>query len=367
MRFIALSLLILTASFTARFAWAYPEMIRHGYVNCTACHISPAGGGVLTQYGRGLSAELLSTFGTEKEAQFLHGALPMEKVDEWLAIGGGYRGLQFHYENDQRKDGQWIDMQGLIETAIKFKEWTFDFAFGVFGSNSDWKSYASRYYLMNQLNDYVSIRAGRFTPQFGLNIPAHTSPTRGFLGFGANKERDALEAQFNDENWTAVGTYSESIVRNNNEIEKGIALKLERVLTDTMKPGISYWKGETPSVERQILGVHGLVGFSKSFFLLGEIDWQETKNKNSGALNHTLSTYHKLGYEFYKGVVGAVLADVQLNKLEDPATRVIHYGLGLQFFPRPHFVLEGTWTREQAPAVTSVEGDYAWFLFHYYL
>lgn len=364
MRFFALALV----TFASSLAFAYPEMIRHGYVNCTACHISPAGGGVLTQYGRGLSAELLSTWGTEKEAQFMHGALPMEKVDEWLAIGGGYRGLQYHYENDQRKDGQWIDMQGLIETAAKFKTWTVDFAFGVFEANSVWKSYVSRYYVMNNLNDYVSLRAGRFTPQFGLNIPAHTSPTRGNLGFGANKERNAFEAQYADEAWTVTGTYSESIDRTgSSEIEKAVAFKLERAVTDIIKPGISVWKGETPSQQRQLMGLHGLIGFTKDFFLLSEIDWQETRIKDSGAISHTLSTYHKLGYEVHKGVVGFLLADGQLNKLEDPGSRVLHYGMGVQFFPRPHFALEATWTREQAPAATSVEGDYAWFLFHYYL
>ena len=29
-------------------AWAYPEMVRHNYPNCTSCHVSPSGGGVLT-------------------------------------------------------------------------------------------------------------------------------------------------------------------------------------------------------------------------------------------------------------------------------------------------------------------------------
>ena len=39
---------------------AFPEMIRHGYINCNACHVSPAGGGLLTAYGRTISKELLS-------------------------------------------------------------------------------------------------------------------------------------------------------------------------------------------------------------------------------------------------------------------------------------------------------------------
>jgi hypothetical protein len=33
---------------------AYPNMIRLGYPNCTACHVSPQGGGVLNRYGKGI-------------------------------------------------------------------------------------------------------------------------------------------------------------------------------------------------------------------------------------------------------------------------------------------------------------------------
>jgi hypothetical protein len=38
----------------ARPSFAYPTMIRLGYVNCAACHIAPQGGGLLNAYGRGI-------------------------------------------------------------------------------------------------------------------------------------------------------------------------------------------------------------------------------------------------------------------------------------------------------------------------
>src|ERR1700722_15897581 len=51
-------------------AFAFPEMARHGYTQCTACHVSPAGGGVLTEYGRELSSDLLSTWSHGNESAF---------------------------------------------------------------------------------------------------------------------------------------------------------------------------------------------------------------------------------------------------------------------------------------------------------
>lgn len=348
-------------------AHAFPEMIRYGYVNCTACHVSPAGGGVLTPYGRSLSSEILSTWGSEKEAQFLHGALPMEKVNEWLLVGGDYRGLQYHYENDKVKDGEWINMQGLVEAAVKFKTWTLNLASGKFDNNGAWTPEVTRFYVMDQITDYVSARLGRFVPQFGLNIPEHISPTRGFLGFGAYSERDAAEIQYADENWTATATYSKAPGDHPDSEEKAVALRIEKVFADTFKPGLSLWRGENDQFSRQIYGVHGLFGFNRKFFLLSEVDWQEKNFKSAKNLQHSAVTYQKLGYEFYKGVVGLCLADGELSTLENPDSQIYHYGLGLQFFPRPHFELETAWTLEHAPQITSVESNYAWILLHYYL
>lgn len=361
------ALLLSALLFAPIFANAFPEMIRYGYVNCTACHTSPGGGGVLTPYGRGLSAELLSTWGSEKEAQFLHGAINLETVNEWLSVGGDYRGLQYHYENDQVKDGQWINMQGALEAAIRIKNWVFNYAFGRFEENSSWSTETNHYYVMFQPNDYLSFRAGRFLPQFGLSIPEHISPTRGPLGFGANDERNAAEAQFANENWTVTCTYSIAPKDLTNSDEKAWAVKIERVFADTLKPGISYWSGDLPQSRRQILGLHGLLGFTKKFFWLTEFDWQEETTKSTSAIQRSGATYQKWGYEFHKGVIGLLVADAQRTTLESPATQTAHYGLGIQFFPRPHFELEGVWMKERAPQITAKEGDYAWLLLHYYL
>ena len=62
-------------------AQAFPEMIRLGYVNCTSCHVSPNGGGLLTDYGRSISSEALSTWAKPKEELPGHGFLP--EPPEW--------------------------------------------------------------------------------------------------------------------------------------------------------------------------------------------------------------------------------------------------------------------------------------------
>ncbi len=51
---VKLALVIAGAALLGPNAMALPTMIRLGYVNCAACHISPQGGGLLNAYGKGI-------------------------------------------------------------------------------------------------------------------------------------------------------------------------------------------------------------------------------------------------------------------------------------------------------------------------
>ena len=72
MRWNGLSLIFVFSVLTMNFANAFPEMVRHGYTNCTACHVAANGGGILTPYGSTLSEEVLSTWHFEGEGSFLY-------------------------------------------------------------------------------------------------------------------------------------------------------------------------------------------------------------------------------------------------------------------------------------------------------
>ena len=50
----ALVLATVAALAHAHVATALPTMVRLGYGDCAACHVSPQGGGPLTVYGRGI-------------------------------------------------------------------------------------------------------------------------------------------------------------------------------------------------------------------------------------------------------------------------------------------------------------------------
>ena len=80
-------------------ARAFPELIRHGYVNCLTCHVSPSGGGALNDYGRTFSGEGLSTWTSKNEESVLEGLVKRKQIPAWLSVGGDVRAGQIGSRN----------------------------------------------------------------------------------------------------------------------------------------------------------------------------------------------------------------------------------------------------------------------------
>jgi hypothetical protein len=361
-------------------AQAFPEMVRSGYTNCTSCHVSPTGGGLLTDYGRNLSSEVLSTWGNAQEAQIAHGIFgpkPEEKeeVNHWLGIGADVRAVQTRYENDFVKVGRFIWMQAMLDVGYRLGSWTGVMSIGKFDNKGEgtWSPYSERFYLMKQLDDANLIRVGRFIPAFGLNLPDHISSTRGGprrngLGFGISQERDAAEWHYIGENWNTALGFSEGPRDNITPFEQSIYGQVQRAFLEHYKVGMSLWSGHGKDSQRQIAAVHGLFGFTPHFYLVSELDAQILHNNGDSGPNQLgLFGDHKLGWEFYKGMhVFALLDHLKADsRFENQFSRRI--GGGLQFFPRPHFEILGAWTKELVKSDSNKEGDYAWLLLHYYI
>ncbi len=344
-------------------AWAFPELIRFQYNNCTACHVAPSGGGTLTSYGRSLSSEVLSTWGSEKEAGFLHGILDREALEKWILPGGDIRAVQVHREDENSKSGRFIKMQADVSAAVVDDRWAVAATVGDLDVDT-WNSYSTSYYGMLKPYDELSIRAGRFTPQYGLYIRDHIAFIRSFLGFGLDANRDVEEVQWTGLVWTTSLSYSKQF--NIVYPESAYSFQSQYFFADSYKIALNYWKGRSELMERDVLGFWSLFGFTQKVFWLNEVDWQ---NKKVGDLiTRSFVTYQKLGYTLVKGLDLLLLGEFQKGDLSDASTEINRYGLGFQFYPRPHFELSGAWTKQKTLALTTGrEADYAWLLLHYYL
>ena len=357
-----LTFLFLTTILFTTQVFAYPEMIRHHYVNCLACHESPSGGGLLTPYGRGLSAEVLSTWGSAQEAKPFYGALDKPYLKNWFNIGGDLRAVQLHTENSQIKTGKFIRMQTGIETSLKYKNFKFVSFFGKQEKDNMVRGKFPRYYLQYQALEEVTIRAGRFIPNFGINIAEHIFATRRGLGFDQGSERDQIEAMWSGEKWNSSFTYSKQVeTPTNSNLESAANAQLNYSFFDSFRIGGDLWLGTLNGISREIYGAHALLGFTKKLYYLTEFDFQNDFTKKTGLFH-----FSKLGYEFIKGTHVVIIEDYQKSDLNNGFTLANSYGAGLEWYPRPHFDFEGIWSKKRVAIQSNEYSDYAYLMMHYY-
>jgi hypothetical protein len=362
----------------ARFSFAFPEMVRHNYVNCTACHVSPSGGGVLTAYGRSMAKEVLSTWGYEGEEGPGHGLI--KQTPEWLILGGDVRWVQTYLDTPAVREGDAFWMQSDLELGVQNKKWI---AVGTIGAEGGPDSYSERgefisrrHYLNYRPTEQISLRAGRFTPQFGINQANHTLVTRGGLppaglsglGFMPGTETYNMEAawigdQFDVFATGIMGRPDDPNVRAN----KGAALSTSYALFDKHKIGASYWRTQTDTQRREMYGAWGILGFTHHFFILAEIDYLGTRNRQSDAFRQQYVSYLRVNYEWRQGVHAYIFnQNTDLMRTGDlPHAESI--GLGIQLFPRPHFEINAEFQHVGNTNSFAGVSDAGMLLLHYYL
>lgn len=350
-------------------AKAYPELIRFGYVNCISCHASPSGGGLMNDYGRSFSGEGLSAFARPGEEGLFHGLMKRDQVPQWLNIGGDLRGVQIHHENDQVRQGQFIVMQADAEVAVTYKGFTFDIAAGRFQTRKEEPRFKSRrYFVMYDFNEEWRVRAGRFLPAYGINVADHVVATRRPLGFDQGQERHNIEGSWINDTWNVFLTASRGpIEQPEDDQETSLTTQVALGFKDSHKLGLNVWAGESNRAQRQLAGAFATLGFTPSLHLLSEVDWQWLRQKASDEYQIGFFTFNRLGYDLYRGVTLFGQTEYWQLNLNDGATASDRHGIGIQLFPRPHFDIQGIWSKQRFRAAGSSFEDYAWISLHYYL
>jgi hypothetical protein len=377
-------LVLLAVLFAAPAAQAYPEMVRHGYVNCTSCHVSPSGGGILTQYGRQLSRDVLSTWGKEGEEGFAYSIM---KSPEWLNLGGDFREAYLYVNSPSTSQGRSIFMQADLEAAVSIgKEWTVDATAGykdpdargtVLNSTTADHFLSRRHYVNYRPLETLSFRVGKFSYNYGINMADHTTIVRGGLagartGLGINDEGYEtynFEAAWIGENFSTFVTAiagrpdAKDLGR-----EKGANLNSSMAIGETSKVGVSYLYAKKDTGNRSVFGPYGIIGFTKNFFLLTEIDFQSNHPTMVGVSPETqwgFGDYFRLDYEWHQGCHVFLTHEQGRFDFRSDQTGLHEYGLGAQFFPRPHFELEMTWQKQSFASLES-SIDVAFLMGHFY-
>ena len=369
MRTSIIFIFILTGLVISVKSHAFPEMVRHGYTSCIACHASPNGGGIVTPYGRAISQELLSTWRTgERESQFAYGTV---NLPAWLNLGGDVRAVQTHIETPKIKVGKMIFMQVDLEAAVSLGKFQLVGTGGRLENPQDESAefISRRHYLSYKPTQNLFFRAGKFFPAIGIHTPDHVIVTKRNVGWDQNQESYNLEAVWFNENFEVFidGVFGRPDKKELDR-ETGASTRFAYNFMEKHKAGFTYYYGSNDRGKRQFFGPFAILGFSPELVLLTELDFQKfdssiaSVNDQWGAV-----TYNKLSYEFLRGFHGLVTYQRSHLEFGDSKQSKNYYGLGFQFFSRPHFEFQFEWQKRKDPAVATSMYDFAWVQFHFYL
>jgi hypothetical protein len=180
---------------------AEPIFLSRQYSRCTNCHYSPTGGGLLTPYGRSLSAEELSTTGAHRgattpgrEQEFLYGVLG----DAIRPVSLGIDLRPSHLDISSGGYSSTLDffMNAELTAAAQAGGFTFYGELGRQPRGGDTRVASFEHWVSYKAPSGLGVRAGRFLPAYGVHFADHTAFTRAPLLLDNENQVYALELSY---------------------------------------------------------------------------------------------------------------------------------------------------------------------------
>ncbi len=343
MRLIAAALVALAAA--AGRADAYPQLqLSLGVDRCTACHHSPAGGGLINDYGRDEAGSTISRGG---DGRFLHGAWT---PPSWLQLGLDLRGAAAIKYRDQERELLAFPMQTDVYLRAGGERISFTLTAGMRGGARDpqppfvERLVSREHYLMYQRDSGAYVRAGRFFPIYGIRSQDHTAYVRRYLGFHTLEEPYGVAAGTFGQTWE--GHLSLFVPRPIEFLGAGVkargaaAYVERRLLDDTAAIAGQARLAVSEDDARIAAGIVGKRWWSGAgVMLLAELDLQrQSFEDDAGPTRYQLAGYLGASKTVARGVmVGAAMhrwqPDLRLRSSRDA------FEVNVQYFPIAHVEL----------------------------
>jgi hypothetical protein len=338
-------------------AQAYPQwQFTSGAVRCNQCHYSPAGGGLLTGYGRDYLADEFSTF--EGDGAFLHGAV---ELPAWLDLGGDFRvaALMKDVGGDIDNPKQAVfPMQAELAGRVAFGEAiSLQATVGYRGqvrttdaeipTGSPEPGAASRFisrehFLMwrpSAQGWYV--RAGRFFTPFGLRFAEHIAYVRRDLGFNLYQETYNVSAGYVVNAWELhLTAFGPDFVQKGIRESGGAALLEKRLFDETAQIGAQARVAFGDNVTRVTGGLVGKYYLEPANLLfLAEANVVHLRLDRGDPLNQFVGAF---GLSFV-GIRSVLLTALVERNHADVTVKNVNWNAGMgiiSWFPYPHFELQ---------------------------
>jgi hypothetical protein len=350
----ALPIVVVLVAWSAR-AYAYPQYQISRDQMCTDCHLSPAGGGLLSENGL-TNAETFSQWGTSPE--FLNGLVSTPK---WLQLGGDIRYAAGYTDPQPTFAGfTTFPMQADLVAAATFNAISLHVMAGAVapdcsgaptGGSSctiDYKTlFASReHWVQWQQNPGepggLYLRAGRFMPVYGLRLVEHTAYDRFYGGSPLYGETYGVAAEYIQPGFEVhVTGFAHDPLQATTELGNGAAVYAETRLDKATAVGVE-GKFDQASDDRKIYGGVTAKHYfaSPGVLVQGEVQLVHDKviagsagGTENQLVGYLLGTYF-IGAFLIDAGVGYDNPDVHVKYLDHEAA-----DLNIHWFPTSHIEL----------------------------
>ena len=356
---------------------AFPEMIRHGYVNCMACHTTHQGGDLLTPYGKELANELLNRQDSIFQSTSSDRHEWKVETPEWLSLGSHVRLLQTMSESSLASKAHFMVMQLDVDAAIKLpSSIMFYSAIGRYeptAPESEWKDfiYWPRSWIQytqdsSDSSESLALRVGRFFPVYGLNIPEHAYLNRSHLSFNPGQERLSAEISWNSVNYQGVLTgITQRASFQKYSSEKGYSLQLSKIFGSKARAGFNIYrtilKNNAESLPQKMEGVYALIGWDEQWSSLLQFDQRHLPDDKTGVIS-----FIKIGYEYTKGIEVFGTHEYENTDTTKTDPHIEAYGLGVQYFPTSNIDLFFTFKKLKDSSQLNEYQNVIWMIAHLY-
>jgi len=350
MKFSVALLIGFLALFSSRWARAYPHFIGHGYPSCLNCHYNPLGNGPLTDYGRSVGADLVSSgmfypqnWSDEKVAS-LSGFLFRTPVQDHIRTQLNYRGLYLiQNPGTSIEKKQWINMQADGQLILKFLEddkLTFvgDFGYSppeqpIPGEDPNKKFRSREYYVGYRFSPAIGVYAGFMDKAYGIRVAEHIDFSRVIPQVTQDDQTHGVMVHFVNEEWeAAVQGFVGNLQQASDLRQKGFSAIVEHSLNEIHRIGFSVMKTSGEYLSLLSGAVHGRFSLKDGSAVLVELG--QTRKTTQNGTGDRNSRYGLL-QTYLRPIRGLYfLANIEYLKgdvMNDSTT--VRWGPGVQFFP----------------------------------
>jgi hypothetical protein len=338
-------------------ASAYPQFqFSSGTNRCSQCHYSPAGGGLITSWGRDESGDTISLGG---DGAFLHG---LWAPPSWLALGADVRlaGLRNDVGGPESPEYDFFPMQADAYARLAFGDQVSlyleggvrgdtrpadDSISGRIDSITDRFISREHYLMWRQGGTGFYLRAGRFFAPYGLRFVEHTFYVRRFTGYDLYNETYTLSGGYLADDWEVHASLfappPESFPDPLQSVglrESGGAVYGEKRFAGMSAVALQGRGGTSDELTRVQGGAVGKLWLEPARVLfLGEADFIHQSVKAVSAGENQFVSY--LGATFFpiRGLMAGVAYERYQEDLSVAATAHNAFDLEANFFPWAHF------------------------------